>query len=182
MSSKKFFLVAFGLLVAIVISILTETKLIAQSTTDLALALALYHAPIHYQDTDSTKYSGDYITRFDYDNDWRGTNNWDNLILFPLSAHAYYSVAETCTHWFITYSFYHPQDWTDIPFEAFLWSNQAQEPITAQKLLQLTGYPQDSPIEEVELEYFFRNCAFEQEWHNELQKSQFAFRAKNTTG
>ncbi|QHG20641.1 hypothetical protein GJB62_32740 (plasmid) [Nostoc sp. ATCC 53789] len=22
-----------------------------------------------------------------------------------------------------------------------------------------------------QLEYFFRNCAFEQEWHNELQKS-----------
>lgn len=60
---------------------------------------------------------------------------------------------------------------SEYPFEAFLWSNQAQEPITAQKLLQLTGHPQDSPIEEVELEDFFRNCAFEQEWHNELQKS-----------
>lgn len=60
---------------------------------------------------------------------------------------------------------------SEYPFEAFLWSNQAQEPITAQKLLELTGHPQDSPIEEVELEYFFRNCAFEQEWHNELQKS-----------
>ncbi|MEJ6485530.1 nuclease A inhibitor family protein [Nostoc punctiforme UO1] len=60
---------------------------------------------------------------------------------------------------------------SEYPFETFLWSNQAQEPITAQKLLQLTGHPQDSPIEEVELEYFFRNCAFEQEWHNELQKS-----------
>jgi hypothetical protein len=60
---------------------------------------------------------------------------------------------------------------SEYPFEAFLWSNQAQSPITAQKLLQLTGHPEDSPIEEVELEYFLRNCAFEQEWHNELQKS-----------
>jgi hypothetical protein len=60
---------------------------------------------------------------------------------------------------------------SEYPSEAFLWSNQAQEPITAQKLLELTGHPQDSPIEEVDLEYFFRNCAFEQEWHNELQKS-----------
>nr|MDZ8061249.1 hypothetical protein [Nostoc sp. EkiNYC01] len=115
MSLKKLFLVAFGLLVAIAIGIFTDNKVIAQSATDLALAL--YHAPIHYQDTDSTKYSGDYITRFDYDSDWRGTNNWDNLFQFPLSSHAYYSVAETCTHWFITYSFYHPQDWTDIPFD-----------------------------------------------------------------
>lgn len=54
MSLKKLFLVAFGLLVAIVISIFTYPKVIAQSATDLALAL--YHAPIHYQDTDSTKY------------------------------------------------------------------------------------------------------------------------------
>lgn len=115
MSLKKLFLVALGLLIAIAVGIFTDNKVIAQSATDLALAL--YHAPIHYQDTDSTKYSADYITRFDYDSDWRGTNNWDNLFQVPLSSHGYYSVAETCTHWFITYSFYHPQDWTDIPFD-----------------------------------------------------------------
>jgi hypothetical protein len=28
---------------------------------------------------------------------------------------------------------------SEYPFEVFLWTNQAQEPITAQKLLQLTG-------------------------------------------
>ncbi|OUL25693.1 hypothetical protein BV378_15035 [Nostoc sp. RF31YmG] len=112
---KKVLLMAMGVVLAIVIGSLTELKAIAQSPTDLDLAL--YHAPIHYQDTDSTKYSGDYITRFNYDGDWRGTNNWDNLQLFPLNAHGYYSVVETCTHWFITYSFFHPQDWTDIPFD-----------------------------------------------------------------
>ncbi len=112
---KRVFLVAIGVLLAIVVGSLTQLKGIAQPLTDLDLAV--YHAPIHYQDTDSTKYSGDYITRFDYDQDWRGTNNWDNLQLFSLSSHAYYSVVETCTHWFITYSFFHPQDWTDIPFD-----------------------------------------------------------------
>jgi hypothetical protein len=25
----------------------------------------------------------------------------------------YYSIVETCTHWFIVYGFFHPQDWTD---------------------------------------------------------------------
>lgn len=67
MSFRKLFIMALGLLVAIAIGIFTDPKVIAQSATDLALAL--YHAPIHYQDTDSTKYSGDYITRFDYHND-----------------------------------------------------------------------------------------------------------------
>ncbi|RCJ30922.1 hypothetical protein A6770_20585 [Nostoc minutum NIES-26] len=114
MVRKKVFLVVIGAIAAILVGSLTHFKVIAQSPTDLDLAV--YHAPIHYQDTDSTKYRGDYITRFDYDSDWRGTNNWDNL-QFPLNAHAYYSVAETCTHWFITYSFFHPQDWTDIPFD-----------------------------------------------------------------
>ncbi|MBD2452123.1 nuclease A inhibitor family protein [Nostoc sp. FACHB-152] len=59
---------------------------------------------------------------------------------------------------------------SEYPFEIVLWVGQGQEPITAQKIRQLTGHSQDSPIEEVELEYFFRNCAFEKEYHNELQK------------
>ena len=104
---RRIFLIFIGALVAIAVASLTELKGIAQTPSDLDLALN--HAPIHYQDTDSTKYSGDYITRFDYDSDWQATNNWDNLSQFPLNAHAYYSVTETCTHWFITYSFFHPQ-------------------------------------------------------------------------
>ncbi|MBH8556025.1 hypothetical protein I8751_27520 [Nostocaceae cyanobacterium CENA357] len=115
MALRRIFLVGIGIIMAIVFGSLTQIKGIAQSFTDLDLAV--YHAPIHYQDTDSTKYIGDYITRFDYDGNWQGTNNWDNLQQFALNAYAYYSVVETCTHWFITYSFFHPQDWTDIPFD-----------------------------------------------------------------
>ena len=59
---------------------------------------------------------------------------------------------------------------SEYPFEAFLWSNQAQEPMTAQKLLQLTGHSPETSIEEVELDYLFRNCAKEKEWHDEIQK------------
>ena len=29
----------------------------------------------------------------------------------------YYSVVESCTHWFITYAMFHPRDWTDGYFE-----------------------------------------------------------------
>ncbi|MGJ5629905.1 nuclease A inhibitor family protein [Nostoc sp. CALU 1950] len=59
---------------------------------------------------------------------------------------------------------------SEYPFEAFLWSNQAQEPMTAQKLLQLTGHSLETSIEEVELDYIFRNCAEEKQWHDEIQK------------
>src|SRR5437867_4297113 len=45
---------------------------------------------------------------------WRmASDNWENLTKFPLAAHAYYSVVETCTHWFISYGFFHPRDWAD---------------------------------------------------------------------
>jgi hypothetical protein len=79
--------------------------------------LAYHHAPIHYQDTDSTNYRADYITRFDYDGNMIATDNWENLTKFPLAAHAYYSVVESCTHWFIAYGFFHPRDWTDSSFD-----------------------------------------------------------------
>ena len=59
---------------------------------------------------------------------------------------------------------------SEYPFEAFLWSNQAQEPITTQKILQLAGHSPETSVEEVELDYLFRNCAQEKEWHDEIQK------------
>ncbi|WP_414756646.1 nuclease A inhibitor family protein [Anabaena sp. CCY 9910] len=59
---------------------------------------------------------------------------------------------------------------SEYPFEVFLWSNQVQEPLTNQKLIQLTGHSQDTSVEEVELDYLFRNCALEKEWHDEIQK------------
>lgn len=75
--------------------------------------LAYYHAPIHYQDTNSSNYLADYVTRFDYDGDWIATNNWENMTRFPLTAHVSYSVVESCSHWYINYAFFHPRDWTN---------------------------------------------------------------------
>ena len=95
----------------------------ASSAADRA-ALALHWAPIHYQDVDQTGGhalggAADYITRYDYDGDLNGRNNWDNAgnPSFPLAAHAYHSVVETSTHWFIVYMFFHPRDWSDFFFD-----------------------------------------------------------------
>lgn len=87
--------------------------------------LAVRWAPVHYQDTDVTgTYSlsgkSDYLCAVNFDNDWVATNNWNNAANYPANAHAYYSVVETSTHWFITYGFFHARDWTDNPFGYYL--------------------------------------------------------------
>jgi hypothetical protein len=99
----------------------------AQATATSYADLALRWAPVNYQDVDQTgDYSiggkSDYITNVNFDNDWVATNNWNNLAnsAYPAYAHAYYSVVETRTHWFITYGFFHGRDWTDNPFGYYL--------------------------------------------------------------
>ena len=97
--------------------------------------LAYFHAPINFQDTEVRGESqdernassvdkpiqrrGDFITRFDFDGDWNGLNNWANLAAPPPNdyrkderarAYVYYSVVETATHYFIVYCTYHAQD------------------------------------------------------------------------
>ncbi len=76
------------------------------------LALAARYAPIFYQGLGETP-RFDYITNFDFDNDWRGDNNWQNADdpRFPLAAWVYFSVCETTTHFFIHYAVFHPRDW-----------------------------------------------------------------------
>lgn len=101
----------------------TAEALSAANAADRA-EIALRWAPIHYQDVDQTGShalggAADYITRYDFDGDLNGRNNWDRAgnAAYPLSAHAYYSVVETSTHWFIVYLFFHPRDWTDSFFD-----------------------------------------------------------------
>lgn len=76
-----------------------------------AAELAAHWAPEFYQDVNATYgYEADYITNFNYDGDWKGNNNWENLYSYPFKAYAYYSVVETVTHYFIGYYVYHPRD------------------------------------------------------------------------
>ncbi|MHA1306501.1 MAG: hypothetical protein ACTSO7_12020 [Candidatus Heimdallarchaeota archaeon] len=76
------------------------------------LELAYYWAPIWYQDTHSSDYDADYITNFNFDNNWVGNDNWDNQPSYPLYAYIYYSFVETYSHIFIGYYDFHPRDWS----------------------------------------------------------------------
>jgi hypothetical protein len=105
---------AGGLLLA---AAFVPAGLAAAAPTDAALAMRW--APVHYQDTDSSDYDADYLSAVDFDGDWNPRNNWEHQddSLSRLNAVVYYSVAETSTHWFIVYAFYHPRDWTEFdPF------------------------------------------------------------------
>ncbi len=89
------------------------------TSAEFRATLALRWAPIHHQDVHTVGRNGlggaaDFITAYDFDGDDDASNNWDNAgdPRFPLAAHAYYAVVETVTHWFITYTFYHPRDWS----------------------------------------------------------------------
>ena len=54
----------------------------------------------------------DYITRVDFDGDWRGDNNWNNAEDGrELAASVYFNVSESLTHYFIHYAVFHPRDY-----------------------------------------------------------------------
>ena len=82
----------------------------ARQDRDHQIAVRL--APTLYQALGSSP-RFDYITRFDFDGDWRGDNNWDNAAdeQLPLAAHLYYAVSETRTHVFVVYAACHPRDY-----------------------------------------------------------------------
>lgn len=74
--------------------------------------IAAHFAPVFYQGLGDKK-RHDYITNFDFDNDWRGDNNWNNSAdeRFPLRAFVYYAVSETPTHILVHYAVFHPRDY-----------------------------------------------------------------------
>lgn len=91
--------------------------------------LAQRWAPVHYQDTDSSDYDADYLSKVEYDGEWDTLNNWEHQDddLSRLTGHAYYSVVETSTHWFLVYGFYHPRDWTEYdPFGVLTHENDME--------------------------------------------------------
>ena len=75
-------------------------------------AIAAAFSPIVYQAVGDTP-RADLLTNFDFDGDWIGDNNWDHAVdeRFPMRAFVYYSVAETPTHFFVHYAFYHARDY-----------------------------------------------------------------------
>ncbi len=79
--------------------------------------MAEHYAPVIYQEAHSEVL--DFITRFDFDGDWDGANNWRNAYSFDLDAYVYYGVIESSRHYFITYAFFHPRDYTAQPMEGY---------------------------------------------------------------
>ncbi len=89
------------------------------SFLDFNRKLAATWAPIHHQDVDvsggdALGGDSDFISAIDFDGNWATDDNWENTSRFPLSAHGYYSVVWTRTHWYVVYAFYHPRDWCDV--------------------------------------------------------------------
>jgi len=74
--------------------------------------LAERYAPLVAQET-GTDPRADYLVRFDYDGDWRGDNNWDNLAQGSSQAYVYYAAMETATHHFLIYSFFHARRYAE---------------------------------------------------------------------
>jgi hypothetical protein len=60
---------------------------------------------------------------------------------------------------------------SEYPFEVFIWEDVE---LTSERILELTNYPSATLIEEVELDYFFRNVAIEKDWHDKIQKENVA--------
>ncbi|HIJ74396.1 MAG TPA: hypothetical protein HPP83_09870 [Candidatus Hydrogenedentes bacterium] len=80
--------------------------------------IARRYAPVVFQEidcgtlTDAPRGREDFIAAVDFDGDLRANNNWENQPRFPLLPVLYFSVIETDTHFIISYSIYHPRDWS----------------------------------------------------------------------
>ena len=74
--------------------------------------LAEYWAPFVAQET-WWQPKADIPVRFDFDGDWNGDNNWDNLDAGSSQAYVHYAAVETKSHWFLHYDFFHPRDYSD---------------------------------------------------------------------
>ena len=82
-----------------------EAALVSADTNHFEMAF--HWAPVHIQAFFSSQ---DFIRRFDFDGDFVGTNNRDNMNSGSLEAAVYYGVTETTSHFLIYYSFFHPND------------------------------------------------------------------------
>ena len=74
--------------------------------------IAARFAPVFHQALGSSP-RFDYITRVDFNGDWRGDNNWENAADEGrmLGAAVYFNVSESVTHYFIHYAVFHPRDY-----------------------------------------------------------------------
>ncbi|MEZ5403609.1 MAG: hypothetical protein R2729_28270 [Bryobacteraceae bacterium] len=74
--------------------------------------IAEFWAPMLAQET-WWQPKSDMPARFDFDGDWNGDDNWDDLDKGSSQAYVHYAAMETPTHWFLIYNVFHPRDYSD---------------------------------------------------------------------
>jgi hypothetical protein len=89
-------------------------KMISRMDRNSYSNLAYRWAPIHYQYANKTNVRRDMLCSVNFDGDWDTSNNRKHLYdysssLIPV---VYYATAETGTHYYIMYCFYHADDMT----------------------------------------------------------------------
>lgn len=89
-------------------------KYIEKQYDDDYSKVAFDWAPILYQHINLENPLRDMLCAIDFDGDWNTSNNRRNLYtnVYDLIPVVYYSIAETLTHYFILYCFYHADDLT----------------------------------------------------------------------
>ena len=119
---KKNIIITILLLMPIITAVTMINPSISETTEKSVTMeeIAEYYAPIWYQDVYNTDADADYITNFDFDQNWIGYDNWEHqndTDYHPLKPYIYYSVVETIDHWYIGYYDFHPRDWFLLPHE-----------------------------------------------------------------
>ncbi len=77
-----------------------------------ARELAEYYSPVVVQETNDKR--KDFLAKFNFDGNWNGNDNQENLVRFPLKGYVYYSVVESRSHFFLGYFFFHPADYVKL--------------------------------------------------------------------
>lgn len=102
--------------------------------------IAKKYSPVIYQGTLKESPQFDYITSFDFDGDLNGKNNVDSIkTVTQVKSTVYFGVVESKSHYFITYTFFHPYRFTED--ESFQSGND-----TSGAMVVVAKYPFMEPV------------------------------------
>lgn len=102
--------------------------------------LAAKYAPIVYQATRKEAPHFDYLTSFDFDGNWKATDNYDSIKkATEVRSFVYYDAVETKSHFFIRYGYFHPLHFGLMGSDAF--GNEM-----AGATVVVAKYPNERPI------------------------------------
>lgn len=103
-------------------------------------ALAAKYAPVVYQATRKEAPHFDYLTTFDFDENWKALDNYEAIKkVTEVESFLYFDVVETKSHFFIRYGYFHPLHFGLLGGDAF--GNEL-----AGATVVVAKYPQERPI------------------------------------